>query len=193
MRQSARRWLLASMTLLLSISSGQAQVPPNHPSRLYGYEPYPTILLRPPLLFRPTVIFVPVPDSRYFYRYYMQGPYALPVASPQAAAMLRQPGMRLPPQPPPPAPVAVRLQVRVPVADAEVWLEGNKTRQQGLVREFLSPPLSPGQTYQYHLKAAWSENEQRQETARTIAVLPGEHVRVDLTLPQLVERKAEGK
>ena len=41
---------------------------------------------------------------------------------------------------------AVHVTVRAP-KDAEVWFGGQKTRQTGAVRRFVSPPLTPGQEY----------------------------------------------
>lgn len=82
----------------------------------------------------------------------------------------------------PEAPVAVDpgcalLDVRVP-ADAEVWLEGAKTQQTGDSRQFVSPPLKPGQDYHYEIKARWKQDGRDVEQTREVNVRAGGRVNV---------------
>lgn len=77
---------------------------------------------------------------------------------------------------------AARVRVRVP-ANATVWFEGDQTRQTGPERDFVSPPLSPGQTYTYDIRARWTDNGQPVEQTRTIRVRAGETSTVDFTSP----------
>jgi uncharacterized protein (TIGR03000 family) len=77
---------------------------------------------------------------------------------------------------------AVSVAVRVPF-DADVWFEGRKTTQTGVVRDFESPPLSAGEKYLYHVRARWSEQGRMIDQTRTIPVQAGARVRVDFLAP----------
>ncbi|HXG10474.1 MAG TPA: TIGR03000 domain-containing protein [Gemmataceae bacterium] len=74
----------------------------------------------------------------------------------------------------------VRLKVMVP-ANAEVEIEGAKTKQTGPVRRFISPPVEVGKTYVYSIKATWTQDGKPVTVERTVRVKPGEEVEVDLT------------
>jgi uncharacterized protein (TIGR03000 family) len=74
--------------------------------------------------------------------------------------------------------------VQVP-PNADVWLEGVKTRQTGAVRPFVTPPLTPGKTYVYEVRARWMENGQQVEQKKTIAVQVG--MQVDVKFPLSVQ------
>jgi uncharacterized protein (TIGR03000 family) len=67
--------------------------------------------------------------------------------------------------------------VEVP-ANAEVYLEGVKTRQTGTSRVFVSPPLTPGQQYVYEVRARWTENGQPVEQTRSLTVSAGQRITV---------------
>ena len=88
------------------------------------------------------------------------------------------------PAPPPAAedPNTVVIAVRVP-AEAELWFDGEKTSQSGTFREFVSPPLSPEQTYAYQIRARWTEDGQVIDKAHQINVHAGRHVLVDFLSP----------
>jgi uncharacterized protein (TIGR03000 family) len=73
------------------------------------------------------------------------------------------------------------VSVRVPVADAEVWIEGRKTQQQGTTREFVSPPLDPGRSYTYTVRASWVENGKPVEQTRTVPVQANGTATADFT------------
>lgn len=78
-----------------------------------------------------------------------------------------------------PAPVA-QLNVHVP-ADAQVWLEGNPTRQTGPNRLYVSPPLQAGHQYSYEIRARWTENGRAREETRHLTVRAGD--RLDVAFP----------
>ncbi len=82
----------------------------------------------------------------------------------------------------PSADLTAHVQVRVP-ADAEVWLGTGKTRQAGAVREFVSPPLVPGQEYTYEVRARWAEGGKEVDQTRRIDVHAGSWKGVDFTRP----------
>jgi uncharacterized protein (TIGR03000 family) len=76
----------------------------------------------------------------------------------------------------PPAPA--RLEVKVP-ADAELFVDGRRTRSRGALRTLVTPPLPLDQTYAYELVAVWTEDGQRQERKRSPLVRGGEPTQVD--------------
>lgn len=73
----------------------------------------------------------------------------------------------------------VTLIVRVP-ADAQVWLNGTKTKATGAVREYVSPPLETGWKYSYEVKGRWTENGKAVERTRAVRVQPGQTLEIDL-------------
>jgi uncharacterized protein (TIGR03000 family) len=75
-------------------------------------------------------------------------------------------------------PNAVHISARVP-ADAEIWVEGQKTSQRGPDRFFVSPPLTPGKTYTYDIKARWKQDGRDMERERHLTVRAGENYTVD--------------
>lgn len=76
------------------------------------------------------------------------------------------------------APVAtVRLYVP---ADAQVWFDGSATKQTGSGRAFTSPPLEPGKTYSYDVKAQWIEDGKTVVKTRTVTVQAGRTTEVDM-------------
>jgi uncharacterized protein (TIGR03000 family) len=75
------------------------------------------------------------------------------------------------------------VEIRVPVENAEVWFQGLKTTETGTVRVFTSPPLTPGRTYTYRVRAAWRSDAGAVEQARSVPVQPGQTAYVDFTRP----------
>ncbi|MBI1913654.1 MAG: TIGR03000 domain-containing protein [Planctomycetes bacterium] len=80
----------------------------------------------------------------------------------------------------PAADTTAHVTVRAP-ANARVWIGGWETPNTGGVREFDSPPLTPGKQYSYEVRAQWEEDgrmvTQTQEVdvsagARSQAVFP---------------------
>jgi uncharacterized protein (TIGR03000 family) len=70
-----------------------------------------------------------------------------------------------------------RLTVSVP-PNADVYLNGTKTQQTGTARQFVTPPLEPGD-YQYDIHATWLANGQWQSQDRQVTVHPGDNLNVD--------------
>jgi uncharacterized protein (TIGR03000 family) len=81
-----------------------------------------------------------------------------------------------------PSDQAAHLVVRVP-ADAEVWFGTGKTTQTGATREFVSPPLSPGQEYTYEVRARWTESAKEMDQVRQVDVAAGSLRFLDFTRP----------
>jgi uncharacterized protein (TIGR03000 family) len=78
----------------------------------------------------------------------------------------------------------VHVTVRSP-ADAEVWFGGQKTRQTGTVRRFVSPPLTPGQEYTYEVVARWMDKGRQVVQSRHIDVSAGSSKVVDFSQPEV--------
>jgi len=77
---------------------------------------------------------------------------------------------------------AAMVEVHVP-ANAQVWIEGDLTRQQGAVRVFKSPPLQIGKSFSYDVKARWMENGKPVEREKQVHVEAGELSVVNFTTP----------
>jgi uncharacterized protein (TIGR03000 family) len=70
--------------------------------------------------------------------------------------------------------------VRLP-ANAELWVGGMKSRQTGMTREFVSPPLTPGKGYLYTVRARWRTARGPEEESREVRVAAGAVTSVDFT------------
>lgn len=80
-------------------------------------------------------------------------------------------------------PNAAAVDVKVPPR-ARLWFQGQQTQQQGSDRFFESPPLEPGKTYAYKVKAEWTNADGKKiERTQTVQVRAGSHVAVDLRKP----------
>ena len=73
------------------------------------------------------------------------------------------------------------VEVMVPSPDAQVLFDGHQTRQTGTDRQFVSPPLTPGQTYHYTVEARWDEGGRMVDQTRTVTVTAGQAATVDFT------------
>jgi len=87
--------------------------------------------------------------------------------------------------------VTTNVKVKVPVADAEVWFGGVKTKQTGLEREFITPTLPAGKNFKYEVRALWAENGKEVERTETVSFLPGQNLSVDFTKPAAPEKKKD--
>jgi uncharacterized protein (TIGR03000 family) len=67
--------------------------------------------------------------------------------------------------------------------DAEVWVNGVKTKQTGKSRYYFSPPLAPGKKYSYEMRIRWMKDGKSVEQTQRILVQAGETIRRDFTGP----------
>ncbi len=67
---------------------------------------------------------------------------------------------------------------------AEVWFQGKLMTQNGQVRRFYSPPLSPNIDYTYQIQATWRESDRPVTIQRTLRVRGGEKLELDMTAPE---------
>ena len=80
----------------------------------------------------------------------------------------------------PAAPTDDTVHVRVMVpANAEVWFDDNPTQQRGSIREFLTPPLTPGLQSTYEIRARWREGNHDMTQTRKVSIQAGQTVTVD--------------
>ena len=73
------------------------------------------------------------------------------------------------------------IRVQVP-PDADVWIEGVKTKQKGSDREFQSPPLAYGVNYWYEIHAEWKSNGQVVGATQIVNVQAGDRMNVTFRL-----------
>jgi uncharacterized protein (TIGR03000 family) len=91
-------------------------------------------------------------------------------------------GSTAPTQAPPPDNSA-HLQLAVP-ENAEVFVDGEKTNQTGSVREFVSPPLASGSSYNYRISVRYTDAGGKPvNDTRTIHVRANDWFRIDFTRP----------
>ncbi len=79
---------------------------------------------------------------------------------------------------------AVHVLVVAPSENADVYFEGAKTQQTGTQREFVSPALTSGRVYTYHVRAAWTDTSGKQhDETRDVPVRAGQWLAVDFNHP----------
>lgn len=88
-----------------------------------------------------------------------------------------QPVARLDTAPPADRQDRATVEMHVP-ADAAVWVDGYGVKQTGAVRTLSTPPLRPGETFAYDVRARWTENGAPVEQTQTVVVKAGERSRV---------------
>lgn len=81
-----------------------------------------------------------------------------------------------PPMPRRSASIPATIRVRVPATDAQLWFNGVKTKQTGLTRHFVTPPLAKG-TYQYRVRVTWRDEQGRpREREQVLRLRPGDSI-----------------
>lgn len=82
---------------------------------------------------------------------------------------------------PPPTPNTAHLQLLVP-EKAEVVVEGVTTRTTGTVREFVSPPLTPGRNMTYQIAVRYTDADGKPiEETHSVRVRANDQLRIDCT------------
>jgi uncharacterized protein (TIGR03000 family) len=69
------------------------------------------------------------------------------------------------------------VMVTVPT-NAKVWFDDNPTMSTGTVRQYNTPPLQPGGSYTYTIRATWDVDGKPVSQTQAATVTPGESVRV---------------
>jgi uncharacterized protein (TIGR03000 family) len=70
--------------------------------------------------------------------------------------------------------------LRVP-ENAEIWVNGVKTKQTGESRYFFSPPLTPDKKYSYEIRLRWMKDGKPVEETQRILVQAGRTIRRDFS------------
>ena len=71
----------------------------------------------------------------------------------------------------------VRFEITVPFANAAVLFDGVKTKQTGLAREFVTPPMQEDKEYSVTIVVQWTEQDGTVRTRqKTFTVVAGESV-----------------
>jgi len=78
----------------------------------------------------------------------------------------------------PPTGNSAAIHLRVP-SSATVWVDDDRTQQTGPERNFATPPLTPGKTFEYQVKAKWMKDGKPVEQTRTVKVRANETSNVD--------------
>ncbi len=72
------------------------------------------------------------------------------------------------------------IDVRVPSPGAEVWFDGVRMQQSGSDRHFVTPPLDPGATYTFEVRASWNDPSGKTQTrTRQVEVRAGGQQTID--------------
>jgi uncharacterized protein (TIGR03000 family) len=87
------------------------------------------------------------------------------------------------------ADTAAHVTVNVP-AGARLWFDDTPTTSTGSVREFASPPLTPGARYTDDIKATWNENGREVTQTRKVDVTAGGHINVNFPVAPTSVRQA---
>jgi len=74
----------------------------------------------------------------------------------------------------------VTLNLTVP-ADAKIWIEGSPMSLRGTQRQFVSPPIQPGDDYTYDFQVSWNQDGREVTNKRHITVHAGDVI--NLTFP----------
>jgi uncharacterized protein (TIGR03000 family) len=79
-------------------------------------------------------------------------------------------------------PCCIRYEITVPCASATVFLDGVETRQTGLNRVYITPPVDAGRDYTVKVTVQWKGQDGAPRTqARTLDVQAGATVRCAFT------------
>ncbi|MHB1424371.1 MAG: TIGR03000 domain-containing protein [Gemmataceae bacterium] len=89
-------------------------------------------------------------------------------------------GSRLPQRQGPDAENKAHIWLRVP-EDAEVWVNGVKTKQTGETRYYFSPPLTRGKKYSYEMRISWKKDGKPVEEKQSFLVQAGTSIQRDFT------------
>jgi len=87
---------------------------------------------------------------------------------------------------------AAAIRVIVPDASAQVWVDGQETRQQGKERLFYSPALEKGWDYTYKVRAAWEENGRKVDREKNVHLRAGQDATVSFAEPQGSDTRQPG-
>jgi uncharacterized protein (TIGR03000 family) len=68
-------------------------------------------------------------------------------------------------------------------AGTQLWVDNTPTAAAGTVREFQSPPLTPGRRYAYTVHARWDDNGHQENQFKRVEFAAGDRVNVQFPVP----------
>jgi uncharacterized protein (TIGR03000 family) len=90
--------------------------------------------------------------------------------------------------PQPATPLPAELTIEFPVA-VRATANGTPSDREGPVQTFTSPPLRPGETHTFHVRARWTEGGQEYEWERAVTLDAGQQSGILVTAGYKVEKK----
>jgi uncharacterized protein (TIGR03000 family) len=81
--------------------------------------------------------------------------------------------------------------VRLPRANAQLLINGNKTKQRGKARRFVSDPLAKGRSRTYKFTARWKEQGTEVERTKTVTLRAGQRKVVQFKNSSGKKKKSE--
>ncbi len=74
------------------------------------------------------------------------------------------------------------IEVKLPASDADLWIESVRTTKGGAVRNFQSPNLVLGRTYEYEIRAYWNDGTLNKKVkSKTVKVRAGDRITVEFS------------
>ncbi len=73
---------------------------------------------------------------------------------------------------------SARITVYVP-ADAEIFFDGEATKQRGGVRHYDTPALEVGKAYSYEIRGRWKKGGKTVERTRKVWMTGGDEIQVN--------------
>ncbi|MGF1578641.1 MAG: TIGR03000 domain-containing protein [Gemmataceae bacterium] len=87
-------------------------------------------------------------------------------------------------------PAPANVMVRVPSQNAQLYFNGVKTKQSGLLREFRTPQLPSQKGYQYKVKVVWQQDGTQREKEHVVRLEAGQEVLVNLSDPRVLANES---
>jgi uncharacterized protein (TIGR03000 family) len=72
------------------------------------------------------------------------------------------------------------LRIIIPADRADIWIQGEKSEQDRVSQDYVSPPLTTGKKFYYEVRARWTDaNGKAVESSREIPIYAGQSMVVD--------------
>ncbi len=74
------------------------------------------------------------------------------------------------------------IEVKLPASDADLWIESIRTTKGGTVRNFQTPPLVIGRTYEYEIRAFWNDGVRNKKVkSKFVQIRAGDRLLVEFS------------
>lgn len=138
----------------------------------YGGGPYYGYGYSPGYAYYPVYAYYPSYGRYYAYPYTTGYAYAAPAYPYAVAPVVNQASYSSDGSSP------ITLRVSVPDPNARLWIQNVPMSLAGSERSFTSPPMIPGRTYTYTIRASWMENGREVSQEKTLQVQAGQETMV---------------